>query len=407
MKKNKLMIRNSTSEFLMFTLDNKENGIEVRYKDETVWLSQKLMAQLFDTSIDNISLHLKNVFIAGEVEENSVSEEFSVTASDGKTYTVKHYNLDAIISVGYRVNSKRATMFRRWATRILSQFAIKGYVLDRKRLENGSFLGEDYFENLLEEIREIRLSERKFYQKITDIYSTSLDYDKDAPTTKDFFAKVQNKLHFAIHGQTASELILSRANASKDNMGLTTWEKSPDGKILKSDVSIAKNYLNKTEIMSLGRIVNAFLDLAEERALRKIPMTMEDWSKRLDKFLEFEVVVDSFENACELLIEMNMKETNYQENYRELWIYKNTEVTIDTWPTIEPIVEIEGESEELVKEIVNDLGFDYSKAFFGSNDFIFEYVHKLKSSALKEIPVLTFGNLEEVMRRYETLKALN
>jgi hypothetical protein len=316
MKKNKLMIRNSTSEFLMFTLDNKENGIEVRYKDETVWLSQKLMAQLFDTSIDNISLHLKNVFIAGEVEENSVSEEFSVTASDGKTYTVKHYNLDAIISVGYRVNSKRATMFRRWATRILSQFAIKGYVLDRKRLENGSFLGEDYFENLLEEIREIRLSERKFYQKITDIYSTSLDYDKDAPTTKDFFAKVQNKLHFAIHGQTASELILSRANASKDNMGLTTWEKSPDWKILKSDVSIAKNYLNKTEIMSLGRIVNAFLDLAEERALRKIPMTMEDWSKRLDKFLEFDdrkILKDKGKASAELAQEFAESEF---EKYR-------------------------------------------------------------------------------------------
>lgn len=286
--KSKLMIRNSTAEFLMFSADNQEEGIEVRYANETVWLSQKMMAHLFDTSVDNISLHLKNIFRDEEVEEFSVSEEFSVTASDGKTYKVKHYNLDAIISVGYRVNSKKATQFRRWATQVLREFAIKGYVLDRKRLENGSFLGEDYFEKLLEEIREIRLSERRFYQKVTDIYATSIDYDKDAPSTKDFFAKVQNKLHFAIHGKTAAELIKSRADSSKSNMGLTTWDKSPGGKIQKSDVGIAKNYLTNEELDSLGRIVNAFLDLAEERAQRKIPMTMEDWSTRLDKFLEFD-----------------------------------------------------------------------------------------------------------------------
>ncbi|HAP18546.1 MAG TPA: cell filamentation protein Fic, partial [Butyricimonas virosa] len=214
------------------------------------------------------------------------TEEFSVTASDGKTYRTKHYNLDAIISVGYRVNTGRATAFRQWATSVLKDYAIRGYVIDKKRMENGSFLDEDYFEHLLAEIREIRLSERRFYQKITDIYATSMDYNKDAVITKEFFAKVQNKLHYAIHGHTAAELIVSRANAEKEHMGLTSWEKSPNGKIVKTDVSIAKNYLTETELESLGRIVNAYLDLAEDRAKRHIPMTMDDWAKRLDKFLE-------------------------------------------------------------------------------------------------------------------------
>lgn len=286
--KNTLMMRNSTAEFLMFTADTRQDGIEVRYQDETVWLSQKMMATLFDCSSDNVSLHLKNIFKEKELDENSVVEDFSVTASDGKKYNTKHYNLDTIIAVGYRVNSTRATQFRQWTTKVLREFVIKWYVLDRKRLENGTFLNEDYYERLLEEIREIRLSERKFYQKITDIYATSLDYNEDNQITKDFFAKVQNKLHFAIHGKTASEIIKSRASAKKEYMWLTSWEKSPDGKILKSDVSIAKNYLTKDELDSLGRIVNAFLDLAEERAKRKIPMTMEDWNKRLDKFLEFD-----------------------------------------------------------------------------------------------------------------------
>ncbi len=223
----------------------------------------------------------------GELDSDSVIRKFRITAADGKSYATQHYNLDTIISVGYRVNSVRATQFRQWATQVLREFAIKGYVLDKKRMENGSFLNEDYFERLLEEIREIRLSERRFYQKITDIYATSVDYNKDAPTTKAFFAKVQNKLHFAIHGHTASELILKRSDSTKPKMGLTTWEKTPDGKILKTDVSVAKNYLNKNELEALGRIVNAYLDLAEERALRKIPMTMEDWAKRVDAFLEF------------------------------------------------------------------------------------------------------------------------
>ena len=285
-KKKKLQIRNSTAEFLIFTNQAKEDGIEVRVQNETIWLSQKLMGVLFDCSTDNISLHLKNIFKENELDESSVTEEFSVTASDGKTYRTKHYNLDAIISVGYRVNTSRATAFRQWATSVLKDYAIRGYVIDKKRMENGSFLDEDYFEHLLAEIREIRLSERRFYQKITDIYATSMDYNKDAVITKEFFAKVQNKLHYAIHGHTAAELIVSRANAEKEHMGLTSWEKSPNGKIVKTDVSIAKNYLTETELESLGRIVNAYLDLAEDRAKRHIPMTMDDWAKRLDKFLE-------------------------------------------------------------------------------------------------------------------------
>lgn len=285
-KKNKLQIRNSTAEFLIFSRQAGKNSIEVRVADETVWLTQKLMAALFDVDVRTINEHLQNIFLSEELQENSVIRKFRITATDGKQYDTNHYNLDAIISVGYRVNSGRATLFRQWATRVLREFSLTGYVLDKKRLENGAFLGEDYFERLLEEIREIRISERRFYQKITDIYATSMDYNKEAPTTRDFFAKVQNKMHFAIHGRTAAELILERADSTKDRMGLTTWENSPDGKILKSDVSVAKNYLKKDELESLGRIVNAYLELAEDRARRKIPMTMEDWAKRLDMLLE-------------------------------------------------------------------------------------------------------------------------
>lgn len=282
-----LMIRNSTAEFLMFTADSRQDGLEVRFQDETVWLAQKMMSELFQCSTDNISLHLKNIFKDGELDEKSVTEEFSVTASDGKQYRTKHYNLDAIIAVGYRVNSIRATQFRQWATRVLKEFAIKGFVLDKERLKNEGFLGRDYFEELLEIIREIRASERKFYQKITDIYATALDYGPDSPITKTFFAAVQNKMHFAIHGQTAAGIIVDRADSKKPYMGLTTWKKSPKGKIQKSDVAIAKNYLNKDEIESLDRIVNMYLDYAEDQAKRKIPMTMEDWSNKLDAFLQF------------------------------------------------------------------------------------------------------------------------
>ena len=284
----KLLIRNSTAEFLIFTATSREQSIEVRYEHETIWLTQKMIATLFDVDRSVVTKHLKNIFDSGELKEHSVRANFAHTAKDGKTYQSKYYNLDVIISVGYRVNSVRATQFRQWATQVLHQFAIKGYVLDRKRLENGTFLGENYFDRLLEEIREIRLSERQFYQKITDIYATSIDYDQDAPTTKEFFATVQNKLHFAIHGHTAAELIVNRADSTQPHMGLTSWDNSPKGKIIKTDVAIAKNYLTQDELTSLGRIVNAFLDLAEDRAKRKIPMTMEDWSRRLDAFLEFD-----------------------------------------------------------------------------------------------------------------------
>ena len=282
----KFEIRNSTAEFLIFQIEGKENGVQVMYRDETIWCSQKAMAQLFDCSTDNIGLHLKNIFKSGELQEDSVTEKFSATASDGKNYLTKFYNLDAIISVGYRVNSTRATQFRQWCTFILRQFAIRGYVIDKKRMENGSFIGEDYFEHLLAEIREIRLSERRFYQKLTDIYATSIDYNRDAPTTRLFFKKVQNKMHYAVHGHTAAELIIDRANAEKEHMGLTTWENAPNGKIVKPDVSIAKNYLKESELEDMGRIVNSFLDLAEDMAKRHIPMTMEDWAKRIDKFLD-------------------------------------------------------------------------------------------------------------------------
>jgi len=279
-------IRNSTTEFLIFILEGKEDGIQVMYKDETIWATQKAMAQLFDCSSDNIGLHLKNIFASGELVKDSVTEKNSATASDGKNYQTMFYNLDAIISVGYRVNSVRATQFRQWATYVLRQFAIRGYVIDKKRMENGSFIGEDYFEHLLAEIREIRLSERRFYQKLTDIYATAIDYNRDAPTTKLFFKKVQNKMHYAVHGQTAAELIVNRANAEKEHMGLTTWENAPDGKIVKTDVGIAKNYLKGVELEDMGRLVNAVLDMAERMAKRHIPMTMEDWAKRIDIILE-------------------------------------------------------------------------------------------------------------------------
>ena len=264
-------IRNSTAEFLIFMLEGKEDGIQVIYKNETIWATQKAMAQLFDVGVPAISKHLKNIFESGELDEHSVISKMETTASDGKNYDTTFYNLDAIISVGYRVNSVRATQFRQWCTFVLRQFAIRGYVLDHKRMENGAFFGVDYFEHLLAEIREIRLSERRFYQKLTDIYATAIDYNKDAPTTRLFFKKVQNKMHYAVHGHTAAELIVERADANREHMGLTTWENAPNGKIVKTDVSVAKNYLREKEL--------------EEMAMRHIPMTMEDWAKRIDKFI--------------------------------------------------------------------------------------------------------------------------
>lgn len=285
----KFEIRNSTAEFLIFQIEGKEDGVQVVYHNESVWCTQKAMAQLFDCSTDNIGLHLKNIYETGELTQEATTENFSVVQNEGERMVnrkLKFYNLDAIISVGYRVNSTRATQFRQWCTFILRQFAIRGYVIDKKRMENGSFIGEDYFEHLLAEIREIRLSERRFYQKLTDIYATSIDYNRDAPTTRLFFKKVQNKMHYAVHGHTATELIIDRANAEKEHMGLTTWENAPNGKIVKPDVSIAKNYLKESELEDIGRIVNSFLDLAEDMAKRHIPMTMEDWAKRIDKFLD-------------------------------------------------------------------------------------------------------------------------
>lgn len=285
------LIRNSTSEFLIFTVQSGEQAIEARYHNESVWLSQNLMATLFAVDVRTINEHLKNIYAQGELVAEATIRNFRIVQTEGNREVARQvdfYNLDAIISVGYRVNSLRATQFRQWATQVLREFAIKGYVLDKERMENGAFLGEDYFERLLAEIREIRLSERRFYQKVTDIYATSVDYNKDAPTTRAFFAKVQNKLHFAIHGYTAAELIRQRADRTRPHMGLTSWEHAPDGKILKTDVAIAKNYLSQDELESMGRMVNAYLDLAEERAKRKIPMTMEDWTTRLDQFLEFD-----------------------------------------------------------------------------------------------------------------------
>ena len=282
-------IRNSTAEFLIFQIEGKENGVQVMYQNETIWCTQKAMAQLFDCTTDNVGLHLKNIYESGELVQVVTTEYFSVVQVEGERQVnrkLKFYNLDAIISVGYRVNSTRATQFRQWCTYVLRQFAIRGYVIDKKRMENGSFIGEDYFEHLLAEIREIRLSERRFYQKLTDIYATSIDYNVNAPTTRAFFKKVQNKMHYAVHGHTAAELIVDRANAEREHMGLTTWEKGPQGKIVKTDVSIAKNYLRENELEAMGRIVNAFLDIAENMAKRHIPMTMEDWAKRIDKFID-------------------------------------------------------------------------------------------------------------------------
>jgi len=285
--KKRIQIRNSTAEFLMFTSSAGENGIEVRIEDETVWLTQKLIAELFDVDVRTISEHLNNIFNNLELDKESVIRKFRNTATDGKQYLTNFYNLDAIISVGYRVNSLRATQFRQWATGILRDFAIRGYVLDKERLKNGTFFNKEYFENLLAEIREIRASERKFYQKITDIYATAMDYRADAEITQTFFAAVQNKLHFAIHGHTAAELIMKRADSSKKHMGLTTWKNSPAGKIIKPDVSVAKNYLTGKELKSLDRFVTMYLDYAEDQAERNIPMTMEDWANKLNAFLQF------------------------------------------------------------------------------------------------------------------------
>jgi len=287
MENNKIQIRNSTADFLIFTRQNGEDGIAVRIEDENVWLISEAIATLFQKDRRTIQEHLKNIFSSGELDENSVCRKFRHTADDGKNYQVKHYSLEAIIAVGYRADSQRAIQFRQWATNILSEFSKKGYVLDKNRLINDQVFSKQYFDELIAEIQEIRASERKFYQKITDIYATAVDYDSKNPTTKDFFANVQNKLHFAIHKNTAAELIMLRANAQKENMGLTNWKNAPHGKIIKTDVSIAKNYLLKLELSELNEIVTMYLDYANRQARKYIPMTMDDWKKKLDAFLNF------------------------------------------------------------------------------------------------------------------------
>lgn len=281
------LVRSSAAEYLTFVAASGQGGVEAVYADENVWLTQKMMASLYDVATHTINYHLKKVFSDSELQEESVIRNFRVTAADGKTYDTKHYNLAAIIAVGYKVNSERAVQFRKWATGIVETFAVKGYAMDDERLKNGgSVLTQQYFEEQLQRVREIRLSERKFYQKITDIYATAVDYDVTAQATKRFFATVQNKLHWAIHGQTAAEMIVARADAEKPNMGLTTWQDAPRGKIQKFHVVIAKNYLSEDEMAQLSRLVNAYLDIAEDMAKRHLPMTMQDWEVRLNRFIE-------------------------------------------------------------------------------------------------------------------------
>ena len=305
-KKNEITIRSSAAEYLTFVAatGDDQNSVEVRYEDENIWITQKMLATLYEVDVADVNYHIKKIFEDSELTEESVIRNFRITASDGKSYDTKHYNLQMIIAVGFKVNSDRAVQFRKWVNQIAKDYTIKGWVLDSDRLKNGgSILTKDYFNRLLEEIREIRLSERQFYQKITDLYATAVDYDKTAKTTKDFFAKVQNKMHWAIHGHTAAELIYERADSTKEHMGLTTWEGSPDSKIRKSDVSIAKNYLSKDELHALELIVSGYLDFAEMQANRNIPMTMEDWAKHLDRILmatEHEILTNAGKISMEV-----------------------------------------------------------------------------------------------------------
>ena len=305
-KKDSALVRSSAAEYLTFVASTGEDkdSIEMRYEDENIWLTQKMMATLYDVSVAAINQHLKKIFEDGELQEEAVIKKYLITATDGKKYNTNHYNLQAIIAVGFKVNNQRAVRFRVWANQIVEQYTIKGWAMDEERLKNGgTVLTKKYFEEQLERIREIRISERNFYQKLTDIYATSLDYDRNALTTKEFFAKVQNKMHYAVHRHTAAELIYERADAEKPHMGLHTWKDAPNGKIKKSDVSVAKNYLTEDEMKSMELIVSAYLDLAENRARRHIPMTMEDWAKRLDIYLQaddLEVLKDAGKISAQL-----------------------------------------------------------------------------------------------------------
>ena len=302
----RIMIRNSTAEFLVFTTQAGEDGIEVRVEDENVWLTQKLIAKLFGVEVNTINYHLKEIFSTGELMAEATIRNFRIVQTEGSREVareIEHYNLQGIIAVGFRVNSERATHFRKWAGQVLKDFTLRGYVLDDARLKNGAYLSKQYFRDLILEIRDIRESERNFYQQITDIYATAIDYDLHAPTTKTFFATVQNKMHFATHGKTAAELIVDRADHQKEHMGLTTWKKAPDGKILKSDVVVAKNYLNEKEIKFLNRIVTMYLDYAENQAERGVPMTMADWAEKLNAFLKFNEV-DILQDAGKVTAEI-------------------------------------------------------------------------------------------------------
>lgn len=305
------------NEIILYSTPEGSKKVGVLLHGEDFWLTQKAIAQLFDVEVPAISKHLKNIFESGELEEDSVVSKMETTAADGKTYKTKYYNLDAIIAVGYRVNSYQATQFRIWATKTLKEFIIKGFVLDDERLKKGKHFGKDYFDELLERIREIRASERRFYQKITDIYALSADYDRSAPITQEFFATVQNKLHWAITGKTAAEIIYDSADAEKTHMGLTSWKQSPDGKIVKSDVSVAKNYLSEAHIRELNRIVTAYLDLAENRAERQIVMKMKDWMEFLHSFLalsNYPILEDKGKVSA---LEAKLKAEQEYETYRE------------------------------------------------------------------------------------------
>ena len=287
-KKEEITIRSSTAEYLTYiaSVGDVETSFEMRYEDENIWLTQKLMAALYDVDVRTVNYHIKKIFADSELQEDSVIRKFRITADDGKTYNTNHYSLEMIIAVGFKVNSERAVQFRKWVNQIAKDYTIKGWVMDVERIKRGTYLTEKYFDEQLERIREIRASERKFYQKVTDLYATAIDYDRTAAATKRFYATVQNKMHFAIHGHTAAELIVERADHRKEHMGLTTWADAPDGKIKRSDVTIAKNYLSEFEIGQLDRMVSAYLDFAESMTLRHIPLTMQDWETRLNGFIQ-------------------------------------------------------------------------------------------------------------------------
>lgn len=299
------LVRSSAAEYLTFVAagGDSEAGVEMRYEDENVWLTQKMLAALYDVSVPAINQHLKRIFSDNELEEEAVVKPYLITAADGKNYRTKHYSLQAIIAVGFKIENERAVQFRKWANQIVKDYTIQGWTMDAERLKQGGTLTDEFFERQLEKIRELRLSERKFYQKITDIYASALDYDPSATATKRFFSAVQNKMHFAVHGQTAAEVIVDRAHHERENMGLTNWEDAPKGKIHRYDVSIAKNYLSEFELGQMQRIVSAYLDMAEMQAMRKIPMTMEDWEKRLSGFLQLwdrEILQDAGKVSAEL-----------------------------------------------------------------------------------------------------------